>query len=256
MLTVRRFGTELRFDNTGFVDNPYVYRPLAKGRVYEEEFLEHIRALDRRGVYVDIGAHLGTHTVWFATLCPSTHVHAFEPVGRFADVVRRNIAANGLEDRVTLHQVGLSDSAGRAINTLSPEHQMGFMADVTVAQESFDVVCLDDVLRRQPVAVMKLDVEGMEAAALRGARRILSRWRPVVYAEAHSQEIVAEIEQVLRPFGYRSTGNVFNSSPTYEFVAPQRRGRERLRPIWQRIPAGWRRPLGRSLTHLMPTTSR
>ena len=251
MLTVKRGETELFFDDSGFAEPPYVYGPLLKDQVYEEPFLEHIRSLNRRGDYVDIGAHLGTHTVWFAQLCPSTHVHAFEPVNRFAEVVRRNITANGLTDRVTLHQVGLSDRAGQAVNQLSPEHQKGFVPDPDWAKEHFEIVKLDDVLRRQPVAVIKLDVEGMEAAALRGARRVLSRWRPLIYAEAHSPELVAEIEQVLRPYGYRATGKVFNSSPTYEFAAPARRGRERLRPLWHRLPAGWRRKLGRTLTRAL-----
>lgn len=251
MLTVKRHDIELFFDDSGFVEPPYVYGPLLKDQVYEESFLEHIRSLDRRGEYVDIGAHLGTHTVWFALLCPSSQVHSFEPVGRFADVVRRNITANGLSDQVTVHQVGLSDRAGNAVNRLSPEHQKGFVSDPGWAEESFDIVRLDDVLRRRPIAVIKLDVEGMEAAALRGAGRLLSRWRPVVYAEAHSPKLVKEIEQVLRPYGYRATGNVFNSSPTYEFVAPARRGRERLRPLWYRLPAGWRRRLGRTLARAM-----
>src|SRR4051812_3664006 len=89
MLTVKRHDVEMFFDDSGFTETPYVYGPLLKDQVYEEAFLEHIRSLDRRGAYVDIGGHLGTHTVWFAQLCPSTHVHTFEPVSRFADVVRR-----------------------------------------------------------------------------------------------------------------------------------------------------------------------
>lgn len=248
MLTVKRHGTDLHFDDDGFTETPYVYRTLTAGRVYEEQFLEHIRALDRSGVYVDIGAHLGTHTVWFASVCAATHVHAFEPVSRFAGVVQRNVTANDLEGRVTLHRVGLSDQAGRATNRLSPEHQMGFMADAIATDESFDIVRLDDVIGRQPIAVIKLDVEGMEAAALRGAGRILSKWRPVVYAEAHTPEDVAEIEQALLPYGYRATGKVFNASPTYEFTAPARKGTERLRPLWHRLPARWRQSLGRALS--------
>jgi FkbM family methyltransferase len=251
MLTVKRHDIELFFDDSGFAEPPYVYGPLLKGKVYEEAFLEHIRSLDRRGEYVDIGAHLGTHTVWFARLCPSSHVHSFEPVSRFADVVRRNVAANELGERVTVHQVGLSDRKGRAVNRLSPEHQKGFEPEPGWAEESFDIVRLDDVLGRRPVAVIKLDVEGMEAAALRGARRLLSRSRPVVYAEAHSPELVAEIERLLRPYGYRATGKVFNSSPTHEFVAPQRRGPEYLRPVWERLPAGLRHQVGRTLVRAL-----
>jgi hypothetical protein len=48
---------------------------------------------------------------------------------------------------------------------------------------------------------------------------------------------VARIENVLRDFGYEASGRVFNATPTYEFMAPDLRGRERLRPFWRRMPA-------------------
>ena len=101
---------------------------------------------------------------------------------------------------------------------------------------------LDDAVRG-PVAVIKLDVEGMEASVIRGAGRILSRHRPAVYAEAHSDEAARSIQVALSPFGYRPTGLVFNSSPTYEYLAPPRTGAERLRWLWIRMPAPVRKAL-------------
>ena len=200
--------------------------------------------------------------MWFATVCPSTRVHAFEPLSRFADVVRRNVTLNELDGKVTLHQVGLSDRPGRATNTLSPEHQWGFHDKPNWVEETFDVAKLDRVLRsRQPVVVMKLDVEGMELSVLRGASRLLSRWRPVVFAEAQTVEEKDEIAAVLRPYGYTETGRVFNSTPTFEFVAPPRVGKERLRlltqrvhPFWQRLPKWLRDSVGRKIAAQLPET--
>ena len=38
---------------------PYVYSPILNtGELYEEPFLEYIRSLDLRGVYLDIGARI------------------------------------------------------------------------------------------------------------------------------------------------------------------------------------------------------
>jgi FkbM family methyltransferase len=247
MLTVSRHGVDLRFDDEGFAETPYVYRPLLEDAVYEEAFLEHIRDLGRKGVYLDVGAHLGTHTVWFARLCRSTRVYAFEPVGRFAEVVRRNIAANNLERKVILHRMGLSDQPGRASNVLSPEHQMGFMAEPATVTEDFPVGRLDDLRFRRRVAVIKLDVEGMEAAVLRGARRILARDRPVIYTEVHNGARAVEIANLLAPYGYARTGRRFNSMPTLEFMAPPRRAVDRLRPLWRRLPPTVRRAVKRAM---------
>ena len=217
MLTIHRHGRALRFDESGFTDTPYVYRPLTRGQMYEEAFLEYIRSLDRVGQYVDVGAHLGTHSVWFASLCRSTRVHSFEPVGRYAAVVRRNVLANSLEGKVTVHQTGLGAEPGQATNFMSVEHQIGFVAGVTEGvTETFPVQRMDDVVEG-PVALIKIDVEGMEALVLRGATRILSEHRPRVFAEAQSVAAARVIAQQLAPFGYRPTSRVFNASPTYEY---------------------------------------
>jgi FkbM family methyltransferase len=217
MLTIGRHGVTVRFDETGFTELPYVYLPLARGRWYEEALLEHIRSLDLAGAYVDVGAHLGTHTLWCAMLCRSTVVHAIEPIARYAEVVERNVAANGLEGRVVVHRVGVSDRAGLASNYLSREHQVGFVTVAEPVRETFEIVRLDELVPR-PVVLIKLDIEGMELEALRGAERLLED-RPVVFAEAHSEEELEAIDGLLDQHGYRATGRVFNASPTYEWVA-------------------------------------
>jgi FkbM family methyltransferase len=247
VLTLHRHGHALRFDDAGFAQPPHVYRPVTRGRLHEEPLLEHVRSLARHGQYLDVGAHLGTHSLWFALLCPASHVHAFEPVARYAAVLHRNIAANGLGGRITVHQVGVADERGFARAWLSPEHQVGFVdGEAGAVVEEFPVAPLDDLVRG-PVAVIKLDVVGMESAVLRGAGRILSRHRPVIFAEAHTEAEGDSVAQVLAPYGYRATGRVFNVSPTYEYAAPPCRGRERLRPVWRRLPPGLKVPLRAAL---------
>ena len=219
MFTVRRHGHEIHFPQVvNATEVPYAYRAFEDDGWYEESFLTHIRRQDRRGVYVDAGAHLGTHTAWFAVLCPSTHVHAIEPVPRFADQVDRIVEANGLAERITVHRVGVADQPGTATNHLSAEHQTGFdpAGAPGARDETFPVTTLDELIH-EPVAVIKIDVEGMEDRVLRGASRILSTDRPSVYVEAWNRDQLRGIARMLRPFGYQPTGRVFNSSPTYEF---------------------------------------
>jgi FkbM family methyltransferase len=220
MLTAHRHGLDVHFPQVpGATEVPYTYRSMSDGGWYEESFLEHIRRKGRRGVYVDAGAHLGTHTAWFALLCPSTHVHAVEPVARFADQIDRVVEANDLARHVTVHRVGLADRPGTATNHLCAAHQTGFDPAGAAAgrDETFPVTTLDHLIA-EPVAVIKIDVEGMEDSVLRGAQRILSADRPSVYVEAWDRDKLRTIARVLRPFGYRATGRVFNSSPTYEFT--------------------------------------
>jgi FkbM family methyltransferase len=225
VLTAVHHDVELRLVDDGFTDVPYVYRHAAKGGWYERPFLEHIRSLELRGVYVDVGAHLGTHTLWFARLCPSTHVHAIEPVARFAGVLRANLAANGVDDKVTVHEVGVAGSSGTATNFLSRHHQAGFdgpLETVSGVDVTFPVQPLDALVRGR-VVVVKIDVEGMEADVIAGAHKLLMKHRPVVYAEANDDTRAKATLDALAPLGYEPTGRVFNHSPTYEYTVPRRR---------------------------------
>lgn len=219
LISVNRHGHEIVFpDVPDGTEVPYTYRDFQTGGWYEEQFLEHIRTVGREGVYVDIGAHMATATTYFAVLCPSTHVHAIEPVPRFADQVERVIAANNLGGKVTLHRVGVSDQPGTATNHLAAEHQQGFheAGAAQAVDETFEVTTLDDLIT-DPVAVIKIDVEGMESRVLQGADRILRTDKPTIYLEAFNRSALRDIQAVLSPYGYRPTGAVFNSTPTYEF---------------------------------------
>jgi hypothetical protein len=246
MITVERFGIVAYFDDSGFPKGelPRLYQPFLHGRFYEQPLLDYIRALNRRGVYVDVGACLGTHTIWFAMFCPATRVEAFEPRTRFAVHVRLNVEANHLGDRVAVHEFGLAGSVGTA-----SAHLDGVL-------ESFPVRVLDQ-LESRPVAILKIDVEGMEAAVLRGAARVLRRDHPVVFAESFGPSQRTEVRAALRPHGYVATGRVFGATPMYEYVwvppkvrwlydirarakpyvdAAWLRLRRTLQPLWRRLP--------------------
>jgi hypothetical protein len=141
-----------------------------------------------------------------------------------------NVDANDLTDKVTVHAVGVGAEPGRASVRLDR------------IRERFEVVPLDAVVH-EPVAVIKIDVEGMEEQVLKGAERILREHHPVVFAEAREDTERAAIEALLATHGYRPTGRVFNSSPTYEFVVSSHK--EWIRRAAPRLAKWTRRILSR-----------
>jgi FkbM family methyltransferase len=207
VLELTKHGKTVRFDDTG-VDKASPGRVrgcLYRGNFYEEPFLEHIRGLGRHGIYVDAGALIGTHTLYFAVLCDAEHVYAFEPRRVAREELERNVRANGLESRVTVFAEGLASEPKTV--TMKMDRR----------DETFECIALDAVVRG-PVDVIKIDVEGMELDVLRGASRILSEFAPLVFAEAQDRAGLRELEDYVVQFGYQRTGRVFNASPTYEFV--------------------------------------
>lgn len=173
------------------------------GTFYEGHMLYAIEDQAREGVYVDVGANVGNHTTFFEMFCASTKVIAFEPADHAWPLLLETRRTNHLSFEA--HKIGLSDSPGEVTAYLDGK------------QFTFPTQRLDD-LHIDDVAVVKIDIEGMEAAALTGMTSTLTNWRPHLYIEARSGADLSAQETIVGPIRYIRTGRVWNSSPTYEWV--------------------------------------
>jgi FkbM family methyltransferase len=175
------------------------------GKFYEHAFLEYIASLNRRGTYLDVGCNLGNHTLFFAKFTPSVRVIAFKPLERFSQKFREVIAMNNIQSKVFLIESAAGDFNGQFKLSFRGE-------DYDVSSVTIDSLGIDDV------ACMKIDVEGMEMNVIRGAVETIKRCRPVIFAEANTESERLEVENALVNIGYYPSKNVFNASPTYEFL--------------------------------------
>jgi FkbM family methyltransferase len=131
--------------------------------------------MDPTKTFVDIGAHVGTWTLKFASACE--RVHSFEATPRTFNYLCGNIALNGLDEKVFPHHVALGDVEG--IMPLYKESDagggnsclrlLGRTATWNVQMRTLDSFNL------QNVGMIKIDVEGYEKQVLQGAQDTLRR---------------------------------------------------------------------------------
>lgn len=201
----------------------HIQRGIAgSGRFYEHEMLEDLRRrLPPDGVFFDVGANIGNHTLFAAGVC-GARVLAFEPSGELADHCAANLQANGVAERVELRREGVGERSGWARIVPGPRHNAG-MTRLELAEgpegDAVAVTSLDDAAASFGAApsVVKVDVEGMEYAVLLGARETLGRHRPALYVEVAEDEAYPRVAGLLRPLGYSVAGR-FNATPTYLFL--------------------------------------
>ena len=236
LIEVTYRGRTCRFDGTpihGLENAGGIYRSLLRGEFYEPDFLDYVRSLQIRGVYVDVGSCIGTHALFFALMCPSTKVYAFEPREHLFERVLTNARLNSAGDKIAAYPWALSDEPGEVT--------------VTLDRREYVLTCrrLDDVVPGR-IDVVKIDVEGMEPRVIDGAARSLARWRPRIFAEAGEPTQYEILVACLARHGYRPTGRVFNWTPTYEFVPVPRTAWEKFREIATTdVPRRMRGSLGR-----------
>ena len=161
---------------------------IESGKPYESELLEAIYEEGFAGVAVDVGAHVGNHSLWFSLVC-GLQVVAFEPINFPA--LCANVAHNAAP--ILICPVALGAEPGWA-------HSAG-KGVLRHGDGSIPVATLDQYGLRD-VAVVKIDVEGMEPQVLRGAEQMILAERPVIFAEARTDEDHVAIAEVLDTWGY------------------------------------------------------
>jgi FkbM family methyltransferase len=159
----------------------------AKARIYDRQTIEIAAAvLSAGGNSIDAGAHCGDILRHLLRLSPRGEHWAFEPIPNLALQLRRRFP------RARVEPVALSDFSGTAVFHFLPEaaaySSLLARGDVEAGQPvrllPVQVRRLDDVIPEDlPIALIKIDVEGAEAALLRGAARLLERYQPVVIFE-------------------------------------------------------------------------
>ncbi|MGE0055207.1 MAG: FkbM family methyltransferase [Hyphomicrobium sp.] len=167
----------------------------------------------RRPLALDIGANVGHHMFVFATL--GWRVMAFEPNPSLWPSIKEKIRTASLED-VSLHGIGLGDQdlSLRFRVPISENSGTGqFVTSSNVRRDHTDqdlpVRRGDDYLVEQKVEnvdVIKIDIQGFEATALRGLRSTLESNRPVLCIEIgdENREEIPSLDALaaLLPQGY------------------------------------------------------
>ncbi len=136
-------------------------------------------------VFVDAGANIGYYTILASKLVePTGSVISVEMLPDTAAILRRHVTLNSL-DNVRVVEAALSDVAGETLTASAPPGKFG-QASLGVggscASVSVSTTTLNDVLRDVPrVALMKLDVEGVELRVLKGAGDSLTRIDAIIF---------------------------------------------------------------------------
>ena len=128
---------------------------------------------------VDGGAHVG---IWAAAMAEKfAVVHAFEPAFPTFLCLTGNLQRKKLDKIVAAYDVGLGEKAGFKSIVYSLKQSMhAYMKNG--GDQKMNAVMPLDCLDIDP-GLIKLDIEGMEVLALRGARETLNRSKPVVIIE-------------------------------------------------------------------------
>lgn len=198
VITARRFRKEIRrqlleggIPERQIVDAGAMMEEMMEGQYFDLPALRPVSG----EVFVDGGCYDGETSAGFARWSQGAYggIYAFEPDGRMFEKAKERLSA-GLRG-VRLFNRGLWETPGElSFQSLS----MGSSRIQENGEERIAVTTVDKELKGERVTFMKLDIEGAELKALKGARETILKSRPrLAVSLYHKPEDVWEIPSLL-----------------------------------------------------------
>src|SRR5580704_6835705 len=157
----------------------------------------------RGSTFYDIGANVGFYTLLASACVGAGRVVAFEPLPRNLKYLRRHVELNRINN-VTVLDVAVSDK-----NQVLHFHaeKTGFMGrlsddDSELPVESISLDALIGDGKIPPPDYIKMDIEGAELLALRGAEQVLRMRRPTIFLATHVYDVDRQCCEFLESLGY------------------------------------------------------
>jgi FkbM family methyltransferase len=158
-------------------------------------------------VAYDVGGNYGIHSLLMARLVgPSGTVCTFEPHPTIFEACAENVRLNRFEN-VKLLNLAVSDAPGTIPFSVGDHAGAGHVipdqsevAAFTVRRDTIDRLVADGTI--PPPTFVKVDVEGHEAAALKGAAATVAQHRPVLAIDLHHPQADRSVGRFLIDHDY------------------------------------------------------
>lgn len=186
-------------------------------------------------VFVDVGANMGEYSLFAAKRLHKGKVLAFEPLPKMFAMLVANISLNqftnvvafqyGLSDRDDVMPIHEVEDAHEGLSTFFPGKRI-INNKVDVALKNFDREFENFGISR--IDFIKIDIEGGELGALKGAQKSIERFKPAVMVEINQPTYEAagySVEDVYQffkeisytPFEINKQGDLIPSSVKPKF---------------------------------------
>lgn len=207
----------LGFERYLYIFSRFIIKKLPWDR-NEKDFLYFLDLLPEKGIVLDIGANLGVMSYYLAHGFPRRKVYAFEPVPYNFRNLERIKNEFGL-DNLYCYQLALGDTNGSLEIVLPVErsvrfHGLAYVKHDAVPQDARGEVfqCKVEKLDnfralaedRGPLKGIKIDVENFEYFVLKGAEKLISEHKPIIYSELWDNENRTKTRELLEQCGYRT----------------------------------------------------
>lgn len=179
-------------------------------------------------IVLDIGAHVGGHTLIFKKINPLLEIHAFEPQSKIFELLSYNIKINNLNNinlypyavanielNTTLSNIIQDNEYPLPLSYSGQEEYINF-GGVQLGENGEEIQTITiDSLNLKGCDFIKVDVEGAEHLVILGAIETIKKYKPYIWFEHNYQKLsnntnskfktnTTNIFELLEDLGYKN----------------------------------------------------
>lgn len=166
------------------------------------------------GVFIDVGANIGSITMPLAKKNTERNFLLIEASPWIFNVLKKNLTNNSLSNTKPLN-ICMSDKKSEAVKFFAPRGKFGKGSMKEIFTNEFELVeaiTLDELVKKEKinqVGLIKVDVEGFEQQVFTGGNELLSAgdspliiFEAVNWAEELAGNKVSGAQKILKGYGY------------------------------------------------------
>jgi FkbM family methyltransferase len=159
----------------------------------------------------DVGANIGLYSLWISKYNQEGKVYSFEPDPTNHQLFLKHISLNAVDKIVMPNKLGISDRVGSMFlsqgNDVQNHISMSTENSIEIPVTTLDAYCQQHSI--ESIRYLKIDIEGFELSALKGARTLLQNGKVDIIqleinnALGHSGITANEVVDFLESFEYQ-----------------------------------------------------
>lgn len=166
------------------------------GWYYEPKTIDYIKNLNLKDCNIlDIGANIGNHSHAMQKFSTNCQIGSFEPYQKNFDILKKNVRFS-YNNFVT----NKNDEKKYSIAPVWGENNLGYIMP-NIDGEKVNNTFID-YYKLDNIGLIKIDIEGHELEALKGAFNTIEKSKPCIIAEHHTNEEHRQVMDYLKQFGY------------------------------------------------------
>lgn len=180
---------------------------LSTGKLWDEDIIENklLEYIQKANIILDIGAHVGCHTLAYSKINPNTLIHSFEMQPEMFFLLEKNIKDNNILN-VQLYNNAIGNKTGQ-YETEIKLRDGGYFKPVKYytddkfnfgglglgfGGEKVNMITIDS-LNLSDCDFIKIDVEGFEYGVILGAIETIKKYKPVIFYEFADKVMTEEM---------------------------------------------------------------